>query len=116
VHAAADEPAFVGYDPVDDVASFTPEDRARELLEEHVELRDLAAELASGGVDVRPRLVMGPTVEVLSEEADRLGVGWIVVASHGHGGLRNLLLGSVSEGLVRRADRPVVVVPAHDDA
>lgn len=115
VHAAAEEPALVGYDPEDDLGDFRPEDRARELLEEHAELRDLAAELAATGLQVRPRLVVGPTVEVLLDEADRLHVGWIVVGSHGHGGLRNLLLGSVSEGLVRHADRPVVVVPARTD-
>lgn len=112
VHAAADEPAFVGYDPDDGVAQFTPDDRIRQLVGEHEELADLAARLEGDGVEVRPRLLMGPTVEVILELADEVDADWIVVASHGRGGLVHLLLGSVSEGLIRHATRPVVVVPA----
>ena len=72
----------------------------------------LAARLEGDGVEVRPRLLMGPTVEVILELADEVDADWIVVASHGRGGLVHLLLGSVSEGLIRHATRPVVVVPA----
>lgn len=112
VHAAADEPAFVGYDPVDGVAQFTPDDRIRQLVGEHEELSELADRLDREGVAVRPRLLMGPTVEVILQLADEVDAEWIVVASHGRSGLAHLLLGSVSEGLIRHATRPVVVVPA----
>lgn len=36
----------------------------------------------------------------------------IVMATHGHTGIRHLILGSVVERVVRESDRPVLVVPA----
>jgi nucleotide-binding universal stress UspA family protein len=60
---------------------------------------------------VVPLIVVGATAATVLAEAERLQVGWIVVGSHGHGALHHLLLGSVAEELIRKADRPVVVVP-----
>ncbi len=60
-------------------------------------------------VEVDARVVEGNPVTVLvdaSEHADLL-----VVGSRGRGGLRGLLLGSVSQRCVERAHCPVVVVP-----
>lgn len=113
LHVGAEEPALVGYDP-DPVGTFTPEDRARQLLDEHDDLRRLAADALAMGTPVEPLLVLGPTVDTIISTAERLGVGWIVVGTHGRTGLRHLLLGSVSEGIIRRADSPVVVVPPDD--
>ena len=64
---------------------------------------------------------LGNTVEVLAELADAADM--VMVGSRGnigalHGGLRHsglgrLVIGSVAIGLLRRPDRPVVIVP-HD--
>lgn len=110
LHVAGEEPELAGYDK-DAIATFTRDDRARQLLDEHQDLGRRADELVAGGLVVTPLLVMGPTVETILDEARRLEAGWVVLGSHGHGGLHHLLLGSVSEGVVRGADRPVVVVP-----
>jgi nucleotide-binding universal stress UspA family protein len=40
--------------------------------------------------------------------------GLVVVGSHGHGALYNLLVGSVAEGVIRHSTVPVVVVPRVD--
>jgi nucleotide-binding universal stress UspA family protein len=39
----------------------------------------------------------------------------IVIGSHGRSGLARLVLGSVSEGVVRRAACPVLIVPSLGD-
>jgi nucleotide-binding universal stress UspA family protein len=54
------------------------------------------------------RIAGSPAVEIL-EEADRERVDAIVVTSHGVGGFRRFLLGSVVDKLVRGATVPVLV-------
>lgn len=47
---------------------------------------------------------------VIVEAAEREGVDLIVIATHGRGGLRRLLLGSVAEAVVRTAACPVLTL------
>jgi nucleotide-binding universal stress UspA family protein len=112
VHAAAGEPGFAGYD-ADDLESHTRDARAVELTEEHRRLRELAehAAAASPGTQVRPLIAVGPTAATLLRVADEAGASHLVVGTHGHGGLHHLLVGSVTEQLLRHAACPVVVVP-----
>ena len=42
--------------------------------------------------------------------ADEIGADLIVVGTHGRRGIARALLGSVAEGIVRLATRPVVTV------
>jgi len=52
----------------------------------------------------------GPPAEVISE-AIRGVIDLLVMGSRGYGPIRRALLGSVSEGLVRAATVPVLVMP-----
>jgi nucleotide-binding universal stress UspA family protein len=54
----------------------------------------------------------GQPVGTILEELERSGAGMVVLGSHGHGALYNLLVGSVAEGVLRHARVPVLVVPA----
>ena len=110
VHVAADESALAGYDE-GPVAVHTRDERAHELTDEHHQMRQLAERFGVEGLEIVPLLIMGPTVETIIAEADRIDAATIVVGSHGHGALRKLLLGSVSQGVVRHSKRPVVIVP-----
>jgi universal stress protein A len=53
--------------------------------------------------------VGNPAQEIL-EEAARQNSDLIVISTHGHSGLRLLLLGSTTERVVRHASCPVLVV------
>ena len=113
VHVAAPEPAFVGYE----VGPQSVRDQvATELIGEHHELHAVAARLRTGGLHVTAIQVQGPTVEKILDEAARLEVDLIVLGSHGHGALRRALLGSVSEGVLRAARCPVLIMPPPRDA
>lgn len=54
----------------------------------------------------------GPAHEVLLQEAESRHASLIVVGSHGRSGLKRMVLGSVSEAIIRQSKIPVVVVPA----
>jgi nucleotide-binding universal stress UspA family protein len=109
VHVAAPDPEFVGYDAGPESVRGQ---RAAELRGEHRELQAMAEALRQRGLRARALLIQGPTVEKLVEEMERLDVDVAVLGSHGHGALRRALLGSVSEGVIRHAPCPVLVVPS----
>jgi universal stress protein A len=65
--------------------------------------------LASGVVYEHVCLTGNPVQEIV-EFAARNAIGLIVMASHGRTGLSRLLLGSIAEGVMRKAPCPVLIV------
>lgn len=90
-HAPVDPTAFVA--------------AGRELLDRGVEL----ARRDAPDVDIEPVLTTGPARTALLEAA--VAAELLVVGVRGTGGVMGLLLGSVSDYVVRHASVPVVVVP-----
>lgn len=72
------------------------------------ELGEARRRLEGLGVDV-PRAVVGAPVEELRAFSEDLDL--LVVGSRGYGPVRRLVLGSTSDGLLRDAACPVLVVP-----
>jgi nucleotide-binding universal stress UspA family protein len=74
-------------------------------------VRTLVEEVSgeSTDVEVRPVAVEGNPANALLDTAERENAQMIVVGSRGHGGFIGLLLGSVSDQVVRHASCPVVV-------
>jgi nucleotide-binding universal stress UspA family protein len=69
------------------------------------------AEAATLRIAVTPIVVDGGApAETILQTARRLGVDAIAMSSHGRGGVRRALLGSVTEAVVRASDKPVYVV------
>jgi nucleotide-binding universal stress UspA family protein len=64
-------------------------------------------------LDTTALLVHGATVEVILKEASDLEVDLIVVGSHGRGAMYQLLVGSVSEEVLKKSRIPVLVIPTH---
>ncbi len=88
----------------------TVRDRVRELLES-----TWSEPFARRNVSYRCVLEDGPPLLAIPRVAAREGAALIVVASHGEGGDRLKRLGSTSDGLVRDATLPVLVVPCRPD-
>ena len=112
LHAAEPEPDFVGYDAGPEVVRTQV---AEELRREHREVQALAKSLRDKGLDATALLVRGPTVETTLKEANSLDAGLIVVGTHGHGAVYDVLIGSYSAGIIRRSKLPVLVVPIRED-
>jgi nucleotide-binding universal stress UspA family protein len=77
------------------------------------------AELARrAGLDAQPRTrsQVTTTAAAILEEASDLDATAIVVGSRGLTGVKSLVLGSVSHGLIHHADRTVIVVPSAEVA
>jgi nucleotide-binding universal stress UspA family protein len=86
------------------------EDSVRKNVEARLAAGKEQLEAAGVVADVVHR--WGPPVGTILEEAERIGAGLVVLGSHGHGALYNLLVGSVAEGVLRHSKVPVLVVPA----
>ena len=68
------------------------------------------------GVAVKVVMVTGPPTQRITETAQKEAVDLIVMGTHGHTGLRHMLIGSVAERVVRHATCPVLVVPSQTEA
>lgn len=74
---------------------------------------------ARSGVVAEAKLVVGFPVDEIVLLSTSLGCDLIVIGSHGRSGVSRLLLGSVAEGVTRRAAAPTLIVhekaakPAH---
>ena len=73
-------------------------------------LDGIAEQLTGLGVPASGAAVLGGTVVETIEAAARApGTGMVALATHGRGGLRRLVLGSVADKLVRGGEVPVLV-------
>lgn len=74
------------------------------------------ASAAASYVVAYPVSILGDPVLELPAYAERMAADLIVIGSRGLGGVTSALLGSVSKGVLKHANRPVLIVravPAH---
>jgi nucleotide-binding universal stress UspA family protein len=94
----------IDYERIDRFAG----DQARQRAEEGAERAKRAGLEAQARAGVRENSVAA----TILAQADEVGASVIVVGTRGLTGLKSLVLGSVSHGIVQNADRPVLVVPS----
>jgi nucleotide-binding universal stress UspA family protein len=99
----------------------TAEEAERDIQSEEAAARAaidaIVAELpASWSGKVTPRVEGGDAGPMIVWVAEHESSDAIVVGSHGHGVFKRLVIGSVSEHVVRHAPCPVLVVRAHAGA
>lgn len=78
---------------------------------ERAKLTDWQKEIAEIGLRVKLHEPVGDVVEEILRTVDAIKTDLIVMGRHGHGAMYNLLVGSVTEGVLKRSDRPVLLVP-----
>jgi nucleotide-binding universal stress UspA family protein len=62
------------------------------------------------GVTLRTSLAVGTPHEAIVAAAKRTGADLIVMGTEGHSGLARMLIGSVTDRVLRTSDRPVLTV------
>jgi nucleotide-binding universal stress UspA family protein len=103
--------------PGDDAGGFegsvySPEEQEQLWESEQREAAEELARTAAAltGCEVDRRIEVGDVASTICRVAEQLPADVIVVGSHGRTGLKRMLLGSVSEHVVRHAPCPVLVV------
>ena len=56
--------------------------------------------------------VVGEPIDAILEQAARCSADYVVMGSHGHTALFELIVGSTTAGVVRRSQCPVMIVPS----
>lgn len=79
-------------------------------------LATVAAGLTEQGLAVMTEQATGPAAEAIVAVAERQGMDLIALTSHGREGVGRLLLGSVTEAVLRHAPCPVLALRVDDDA
>jgi nucleotide-binding universal stress UspA family protein len=93
LHVAEAEPDFIGYDAAG--PDVVRDQVAKEFRDEHRSIQAYAEQLREA-------------------EAKRFEADMLIVGSHGFGALYDLLIGSISRGILKDTDIPVLVVPIRD--
>lgn len=111
-HAVEPEPSYTAY-------GFTPEEfPAMHLYQEEAKRRaatklgELVTQVQTELAGVTTHIVEGSPLHSLLEYVKENNPDLVVLGSHGHGVIASLLLGSVAEGMVRKATVPTLIVPA----
>jgi nucleotide-binding universal stress UspA family protein len=86
----------------------TIEEHGRATAEEGADQLGLAGLTAHARTEARGTSVAATILEV----ADEIDANAIILGTRGRGGVKSLLLGSVSHAVVQHADRPVLVIPS----
>lgn len=112
LHVIEPEPGYAAY-------GFTPGEFPA-MIEFHEEakrragqkLEELLATVRATVPNATSHMVEGSPLHMLLDHVKQSGADFVVVGSHGHGVIASLLLGSVAEGMVRKASVPTLIVPA----
>ena len=111
-HVIEPAPGFVayGFTPVDypPLDSYQHEVKRRATSKLQELLTQVRAELPAA----TSHMAGGSPLRELLAYVKRVGADFVILGSHGHGVISAMLLGSVAEGMVRKATVPTLVIPA----
>ena len=93
-----------GFEPMPEAIAESEDEKAR--------LARWEKEIAQDGVTVTLHEPTGAVAEEILKQADAINADLIVMGTHGHGAIYNLLVGSATKGVLKRATRPVLLVPS----
>ena len=74
-------------------------------------LAKLAEQLEAKSIAAETLQFNGAPVTNIVEQAEKLSADYIVMGSHGHSAVYDLLVGSTTHGVLMRSKCPVVIVP-----
>jgi len=109
VHVADPDPDFVGYKAG---PQYVRDHKAAKLHKEHIQLQDYKKELEQTGIMCEALLIQGQINPTIIKEIKKLEIDLVVLGSHGHTRLYDLVVGSVSEFLLKKHIVPLFIIPS----
>ena len=111
-HVVEPEPSYTAY-------GFTPDEfPALHMYQDEAKRRavtqldELLTKVKADLPDATSQIAEGSPLHALLDYVKDSDADFVVLGSHGHGVIASLLLGSVAEGMVRKATVPTLIVPA----
>jgi len=111
IHVA---PSDIGFAIGDMGFQYFPEVEENEIREELVQLNMIQQRILADGVDCEHLLKQGIAKDIILEYAQTKNADFIVMGSHGRSGIYDVFVGSLTKGITRDSDIPVLVLPIHD--
>ena len=111
-HVVEPEPSYTayGFTPDEFPALHAYQDEAKRRAT--AKLEELLATVLPVLPEATSQIAEGSPLHSLLDYVKESGADFVVLGSHGHGMIASLLLGSVAEGMVRKATVPTLIVPA----
>lgn len=101
-------PTIASSAPDKDFITHQPDQDEGEVVDDY--LRSLAGELEGEGATVETVRREGYVVQELCDVVEQSQADLLIMTSHGRSGFERLLLGSVTEEMVRRCEKPLLVL------
>lgn len=89
------------------------EETSTEVRQDQQNIKDLVDNIRATGIKTTGLLLEGDSAEVICSKALEVEADFILIGSHGRTGLSKLLLGSVSDAVLRKAPCPVMIVKGY---
>ncbi len=93
-------------------------DMARRLTESQIHrgrlyLEQKGSQLSDAGIKIETKFTVkaGEPAQNIIDYVKEHSISLVVMTTHGHGGIRRLLVGSVTDRVIRSCEVPVLVVP-----
>lgn len=108
LHVAEPNPEFAGYTTG---PQYLRDFKAEDLREEHRNLQTICKTFLGDEIEKEALMIQGTTVETVLSEAEKLKTDLLIVGTHKHSFLHNLLKESVSLELLKKASLPILAIP-----
>jgi len=111
IHVA---PSDIGFAIGDMGFQYFPEVEENEIREELVQLNKIQQRILAHDVECEHLLKQGIAKDIILEHAQDKKADFIVMGSHGRSGIYDVFVGSLTKGITKDSNIPVLVLPIHE--
>lgn len=111
IHVA---PSDIGFAIGDMGFQYFPEVEENEIREELVQLNKIQQRILAHNVECEHILKQGIAKDIILEHSVDKKADFIVMGSHGRSGIYDVFVGSLTKGITKDSNIPVLVLPVHE--